>query len=695
MASTLDLYIDTSSGQLVDGGSVVGGSLPTLTRNDSYTLRLRLLEKNTNGGYDDINTSGATLKVGIGNIEEVPSSGSFKLAINGVTSTAIPFNATAVCVYNAVSNNVSTVSLYGADSYGSYLLTASQPNTAMSFSSDAFTLFPTSSVIVGTRRTPTASIEAQQIVRLIRNPIVYSDSFSNSPTTGEITLDNIQDGGANANETYELNLGPRVQGGLYSLSWGGNSTTGIAPFTSAISVQTAISQGISSITSNISVQENGKGGYIFQFTGRLAQTNIATPLLLDSSGINFIPMKQTTLTINTAEVEDAFSDSGEDTITPTIEIELNQSGAPKTIYQGAISIRKDLITSGSFVPSYASTYYTAGESDARFVSRISDVGFYSTTPISKPSGTNVISALVNLGLVASSVTLGDAFPSYTAICFSGNVVTISDGVPIAVGTTTGTKIGTTTGQKLGFFNATPVVQPTGTNVVSALVNLGLVASSVTLGGSFLTNSTTNIDATNRKLYDGVSLSLDYGSSVKGLYASGLTMFSWSTSEVRLGYDALNTPIILEEGCPVSFGTSEGSKIGTATAQKIGFWNATPVTQPNQSNVVTALREAGLLAGGPSVATYGVFPLSSRTITTTASLNYGTIGNNSTTSITVAVTGAVANDVVMLGLPSTVCQGLSFLAHVSSADVVEVDAVNATNSSINQSQATFRIVVIGY
>jgi hypothetical protein len=45
MASTLDLYIDTSSGQLIDGGSVIGGALPTLTRNDAYTLRLRLLEK--------------------------------------------------------------------------------------------------------------------------------------------------------------------------------------------------------------------------------------------------------------------------------------------------------------------------------------------------------------------------------------------------------------------------------------------------------------------------------------------------------------------------------------------------------------------------------------------------------------------------------------------------------------------------
>lgn len=42
-------------------------------------------------------------------------------------------------------------------------------------------------------------------------------------------------------------------------------------------------------------------------------------------------------------------------------------------------------------------------------------------------------------------------------------------------TTTGTKIGTATSQKLGFYNATPIVQPTG-NILTALSNLGLVGT---------------------------------------------------------------------------------------------------------------------------------------------------------------------------------------------------------------------------
>ena len=406
MGATLDLYIDASTGALVEGGSVVGGTLPTLTRNDSYTLRLRLLEKQTNGLYEDIDLTSSSLKAGIGNIEDEPSAGSFKLAINGITSAVIPFNATAVCVYNAISNNVSTVALYGTESFGSYLLTATQPNTAMSFGSDAFTLFPTSSVLVSTRRNPATGIEAQQVVKLVRNPIVYADTFITSPTTGEIALPLLNNGTSALNETYELNVGPRVLGGSFALVFGSNATTAIPLFSTAASVQAAISVGISAVSQSVSVQDNGKSGYIISFVGALGLTNITTDLTLDPSGVQFIPFEQTTLTINTAEVEDAFADSGEDTITPTLEIELTQNGTPKTVFQGDVTIRKDLITSGSFAPSTGETFYNAAESDARFVSSQNDVGFYGTTAVSRPANINVVSGLINVGLIANGATYG-------------------------------------------------------------------------------------------------------------------------------------------------------------------------------------------------------------------------------------------------------------------------------------------------
>jgi hypothetical protein len=667
MASTLDLYIDTASGSLLDGGSVVGGALPTLTRNDTYTLRLRLLEKQPNGSLNDINLSSSSLKAAIGNIEEAPSGGSFKLNINGITSSAIPFNATAISVYNAISNNVSTVALYGSESFGSYLLTATQPNTAMSFGSDSFTLFPTSSVLIGTRRNPVTSVEAQQVVKLVRNPIVYSDTFTTAPTAGEVVLTKLQDGSASLNETYELTVGPRVLGGSYALAFGANSTTAIELFTTAVSVQAAISAGINTITSNVSVADNGKLGYIISFTGRFALTNITTALTLDSTGVNFIPLQQTTLTINTAEVEDAFADSGEATITPTLEIELTQNGTPKTVYQGNVTIRKDLITAGSTVPGNQAAYYTKAETDSLFIN--TSCGGINATGRALLDATSVTS------LHYGNRTLNDN---------AGNsALTWADGVQF-------------TGTKLGFYNTAVTIQPASTTVVSALVNLGLIASSVTLGaGNVVSNSADNVDATNSRLNSGYR-SVDWKERYLGS-AGNKDCLYWGTGSVCIGsvFDLSGIDLVLKDSqyfTAISVGTVYGSKIGTSTSQKLGFYNSTPIVQPSNTNAVSGLINLGLLASG---ATYGVLPQSTETVTTLTSLNFGSVGANSSTSITVALTGAAINDIVLLGIPTAISEGLTFFGHVVAADQVHVDAVNATNGSKTQSAVTFRITVIGY
>jgi len=667
MASTLDLYIDTSSGQLIDGGSVIGGALPTFTRNDAYTLRLRLLEKKANGSLDDIDFGSSSLKAGIGNIEEPPTAGAFKLAINGVTSSEISYNATAISVYNAISNNVSTVALYGQGSYGSYLLTATQPNTAMSFSPDAFTLFPSSSVLISTRRNPAASVAAQQVVKLVRNPIVYADAFTATPTAGEIALTKLQDGSSTQNETYELTVGPLARGGSFALVYGPNATSAIPLFQSAVSVQASISAGITTVSQSMSVQENGKGGYILGFTGRLALTNITTPLTLDASGIQFIPMRQTTLTINTAEVEDAFASTSDTTITPTIEIELTQNGTPKTVFQGTATIRKDLITAGSTVPGARDSYYTKTEADAIFIN--TSCGGLNT------SGRALLDSTSITSLHYGNRTLNDYL--------GNNAITWVDGVQFNA-------------TKLGFYNTAVTIQPASTNVVSALVNLGLVASTVSLG-NVVSNSTVNVDATNQDLYAGGQVSIDWGSrSLRD--SSGTTIAIWNNNALSVGRTSGQTYLVLADSFTpnaISFGTVYGSRIGTATAQKIGFWNATPVTQPNQLNVVTALRDCGLLAGGPSVSTFGVFPLSSRTLTTTASIYFGLVPNNATSSVSVVVTGCQLNDIVLLGLPADSPQGVSFLGHVTTTNGLEVDCINATNGNITPATATYRITVIGY
>lgn len=137
-------------------------------------------------------------------------------------------------------------------------------------------------------------------------------------------------------------------------------------------------------------------------------------------------------------------------------------------------------------------------------------------------------------------------------------LTLGDGVNVAVGTTTGSKIATSSSQKLGFYNVTPIVQQSG-NLLTGIGNLGLIASP-TIAESDVTNLTTDLAA-------------------KALIAS--PSFTGSTFTLA---DAQNVVV----------GSSSGTKIATATSQKLGFYNTTPVVQQT-GNILTSLSNLGLVA----------------------------------------------------------------------------------------------------
>jgi hypothetical protein len=455
MAQSLDIYIDTTNGNLVAAGSARNGTLPTLTRNDSYNLRVRLQERDSSGFLRDLDTTSSSIKLGIGGIDADPTDGQFKLVLNSVTSSAISFNATPAQVYTAISGIAGTgvtVTTYGAELFA-YLITSATLNTAMSFGGDAFTLFPTSSVLVGTRRFPASSIAAQQVVRLVRNPAVFSDTFVASPTAGVVSLTKIQDGSATQNETYDLAVGSDAEGGSVVLNFGANSTTAIAIGATATSFAEALSAVTGIGSGNVSVDTgNNAGNYSISFVRSLGLINITTALTLDASGVIFGSFLQTTVTMATAELDELFAEAGADTISPKLEVELTQSGTPKTVLQTDVTVRRDLLTSGSAVPAAQASYLTSAESYAAFVAN-------STT------GVNATAR----GLADSSAVTSVAFGARTLNNSSGTAV-VSYGAGLSFANT-----------PLGFYGTTVTAQPANINVVSGLINVGLIANGATYG----------------------------------------------------------------------------------------------------------------------------------------------------------------------------------------------------------------------
>ena len=442
MASNIDILLDKSGG-LLNGGDAPYGALPAFTRNDVYPFRIRVLERNASGAYTDAILSSPSFSLGIGNIDATATDGQFKLTTTTGTSTAISFNATTAQVLSAVSaiaGNVG-VATYG-DSGSAWIITAATANTALSFGALPFTLFPTAAVQVNTRRVPTASVYAQQIVSLSRNPAVFTSSFTSVSGTG-VALTSIQDGSATLNETYALTIGNDVYGGSYSLAYGGYSVA--IPYdqspnnvSSALSAVTGIGAG------NISVVSDSKRGLIISFVNGLGLQNISTALELDSTGIQTYSWYTSTITMSTSEMEELFNEANTDTITPTLEIEMTENGQTKTLLQYTTSISKDLILTGALAPADLALYYTKAQVDAGFIA---------------DSATNVNA--VNRALKSSSGVTAVNYGGRTLVNSAGsNVVSFATGLAFS--------------GVMGFYGNTPTAQPSGTNIVSGLTNTGLL-----------------------------------------------------------------------------------------------------------------------------------------------------------------------------------------------------------------------------
>jgi hypothetical protein len=263
----------------------------------------------------------------------------------------------------------------------------------------------------------------------------------------------------------------------------------------------------------------------------------------------------------TSELEELFSETGSDTITPKIEVELTQNGTPKTVLQTDVTIRRDLLTTGSAVPAAQASYLTSAESYAAFVE----------------------------------------------------------------------------------------------------------------------DSTSNVDATNRKLYN----------------SSSQVFLDWQNNTIGTGatiLDLSGTAVTITDGYNLGVGTTTGTKIGTSTASKLAFYGSTPITQSANINVVSGLINIGLIASG---TTYGVLPRSSQTLTTTASIAFGTLSGHSTSAGNVVVTGAAVGDLVLVGLPTAVSAGVVVQGVVFAANTVCMTAINGSNASKTVGTADYRITVIDY
>ncbi len=77
------------------------------------------------------------------------------------------------------------------------------------------------------------------------------------------------------------------------------------------------------------------------------------------------------------------------------------------------------------------------------------------------------------------------------------------------------------------------------------------------------------------------------------------------------------------------------------------------------------------------------------VSNTATLDFGSTASGACSELTIAVSGAAANDTVTLGAPAAIEAGLTWSGFVSAADTVTVRVCNPTGGAIDPASATWR------
>jgi hypothetical protein len=151
---------------------------------------------------------------------------------------------------------------------------------------------------------------------------------------------------------------------------------------------------------------------------------------------------------------------------------------------------------------------------------------------------------------------------------------------------------------------------------------------------------------------------------------------------------------LADASNIVLGTGTGSKIGTATTQKLGFYNATPVDQPAlTADLLDSLQEVGLIASGA-----GNTPLNlSSGALTCGAITCGAVNSGEITATgfaSVASTGAITTNSTTSGIGYATGAGSTVTQATSRSQPVTINrlcgSITMVSAAGQSSAVTFTV-----
>ena len=359
----LNLVIDQDSGKLLESfTSTKSAQAPRFVLGDSVPVNVRVVTTDPDSTWQEVDLTGQSLRVAIGNPSAQPTGGTFTITYGGDETTALAYNASASVVQTALNLLASVISAGDVtvtkSTNGAYRITFDAVGARTAITTDNTNLYPSTESQAAVATEGDGSTREVVILKLETQPAVYSE-LTTALDSAAATIATVREGASGVTDIQTFTLSPAPYGGTYAITIDGEKTGAIAWDAAASVIETAIDS-LASIGAGKSTVSGSFPSFTVEFDVTLTDVDEMT---LDVSGLTVPTGRKGTLNTNSTGIIDLLD--GAARVTATMEVEVYDTTALTsfTVLQSSCDVFDDVIGN---TPSSQTTgaAYLANGSDA-------------------------------------------------------------------------------------------------------------------------------------------------------------------------------------------------------------------------------------------------------------------------------------------------------------------------------------------
>jgi len=365
-ARELSLFADLDQGRLVTGfSSTLQATLPRFVFGDSIPVSFRALKSSANGAnpWAEVDLTGKTVRIAIGNPAGAASSGTFTLTYGANTTTDIAYDATGATIAAAL-NALASITAAGGVSVTKaatavFRIVFDDVGSRTAITADTSSIYPSSGAEIRVAVEGDGSTREIVVARIENSPAAYAELSDNLPAAA-VTITETRTGSVSVGAINSLEFTVIPYSGFYVLEIGGEQTAGIpwdadaATIEAALELLSTVGDGLVSVTGEYPV-------FAMSFDVTLADIGAVTA---DLTGLVVPAGRAGELNLNTAEMVELLNGAAQASAKLEVELYDIAESTTWTVLQVDCTVIDDVISntpaSTTDGPAYVTTESIGG-----------------------------------------------------------------------------------------------------------------------------------------------------------------------------------------------------------------------------------------------------------------------------------------------------------------------------------------------